>query len=203
MRVAIIDSGVHAAHPHVNGVAGGIGIGYDDYVDRLGHGTCVTAVICEKAPDAELYAVKIFDRKLAASVGKLVAALRWAIEQKMDLVNLSLGTANQNHAAILAEVVGEAAAAGVRIVAAYEDAGVRWLPGSLPGVVPVLLDFSVDRDTIQACLLGTGETAYRASGYPRSLPGVPPEQNLKGISFAVANVTGVLARDSAPWQHSP
>jgi subtilisin family serine protease len=94
VRVAIIDSGVHAAHPHVNGVAGGIGIGYDDYLDRLGHGTCVTAVIREKAPEAELYAVKIFDRKLAATIDKLVAGLRWAIERRMDLVNLSLGTAN-------------------------------------------------------------------------------------------------------------
>ncbi len=194
MRVAIVDSGVHAAHPHVNGVAGGIGIGYEDYLDRLGHGTCVTAVIREKAPDAELYAVKIFDRRLAASIDKLVAGLRWAIEQKMDLVNLSLGTTNQSHTAILTEVVAEAMAAGTRIVAAYEDAGTRWLPGSLPGVVPVLLDFTVDRDTIEPCLLESGQTAYRASGYPRPMPGVPVEQNLKGISFAVANVTGILAR---------
>lgn len=37
----------------------------------------------------------------------------------------------------------------------------------------------------------------RASGYPRPIPGVPPERNLKGISFAVANVTGVLARAMA------
>jgi subtilisin family serine protease len=194
VRVAIVDSGVHAAHPHVNGVAGGIGIGYEDYLDRLGHGTCVTAVIREKAPDAELYAVKIFDRRLAASIDKLVAGLRWAIEQKMDLVNLSLGTTNQSHTAILTEVVAEAMAAGTRIVAAYEDAGTRWLPGSLPGVVPVLLDFTVDRDTIEPCLLESGQTAYRASGYPRPMPGVPVEQNLKGISFAVANVTGILAR---------
>lgn len=194
MRIAIVDSGVHAAHPHVNGVAGGIGIGFEDYIDRLGHGTCVTAVIREKAPEAELYAVKIFDRKLAASIDKLVAALRWAVEQKMNLVNLSLGTTNRNHAAILSEVVAEAVAAGVRIVAAYEDAGTRWLPGSLPGVVPVLLDFGVDRETIEPFPLGNGQTAYRASGYPRPMPGVAPEQNLKGISFAVANVTGVLGR---------
>ncbi len=194
MRVAIIDSGVHAAHPHVNGVAGGIGIGYDDYLDRLGHGTCVTAVIREKAPQAELYAVKIFDRTLAATIDKLVAGLRWAIEQRMDLINLSLGTANLAHAAILTEVVGEAVAAGTRIVAAYEDAGTRWLPGSLPGVVPVLLDFSIDREAMEPCSLANGATAYRASGYPRPMPGVSVEQNLKGISFAVANVTGILAR---------
>src|SRR6267142_2027653 len=44
--IAVIDSGVHAAHPHVRGVAGGMAIRedgtiLDEYVDRLGHGTAV------------------------------------------------------------------------------------------------------------------------------------------------------------------
>jgi hypothetical protein len=38
-----------------------------------------------------------------------------------------------------------------------------------------------------------GGTVYRASGWPRPIPGVPPARNLNGISFAVANVTGILA----------
>ena len=38
---------------------------------------------------------------------------------------------------------------------------------------------------------------FAASGYPRPIPGVPREKNLKGISFAVANVTGTLA-----WNYS-
>ena len=37
-----------------------------------------------------------------------------------------------------------------------------------------------------------------ASGYARPMPGVSPERNLKGISFAVANTTGVLARELRP-----
>ncbi len=41
---------------------------------------------------------------------------------------------------------------------------------------------------------------FRASPYPRPVPGVPPDRNLKGISFAVANMTGFVARvlESAP-----
>ena len=42
---------------------------------------------------------------------------------------------------------------------------------------------------------GGGDVVCRASGFPRPVPGVPPERNLKGTSFAVANVTGVLARE--------
>ncbi|HKE03537.1 MAG TPA: hypothetical protein VKE91_05735, partial [Blastocatellia bacterium] len=34
---------------------------------------------------------------------------------------------------------------------------------------------------------------FFASGYPRSIPGVPPERNLTGISFAVANMTGFVS----------
>ncbi len=41
VRVAIVDSGVHARHPHVGGVAGGVGIEDEgrlsnDFLDRLG-----------------------------------------------------------------------------------------------------------------------------------------------------------------------
>ena len=80
MRVGVIDSGVHAAHPHVNGVAGGIGFTSDgrevrDYVARLGHRTAVTAVICEKAPESEVFAVKIFHDSLATHIEALVAAI--------------------------------------------------------------------------------------------------------------------------------
>jgi len=35
---------------------------------------------------------------------------------------------------------------------------------------------------------------FFASGYPRSIPGVPQERNLNGVSFAVANMTGFVAR---------
>ena len=39
-----------------------------------------------------------------------------------------------------------------------------------------------------------GRSVLVASPHPRPIPGVPPERNLNGISFAVANATGVLAR---------
>jgi hypothetical protein len=37
------------------------------------------------------------------------------------------------------------------------------------------------------------EPVFYASGFPRPIPGVTPEKNLKGLSFAVANVTGLVA----------
>ena len=197
VRIAVIDSGVHASHPHVGGVAGGVGIsadgsGHDEYVDRVGHGTGVTAVIREKAPAAEIFVIKVFDRELAATGTALVAACRRALRARAAIVNLSLGTANPEHAAALSEVVTELRDSGALIVAAGEQDGVRWLPGSLDGVCSVTLDWSLDRNEIRSTA-GAGRISYRASGYPRPIPGVPVEKNLKGLSSTVANVTGVLA----------
>lgn len=198
MAVAVIDSGIHRSHPHVGNVAGGVGIdstgaGQADFVDRLGHGTAVAAAIHDGAPDAVLLAAKVFDRSLSANVTALVAAIDWAISRRVQLVNLSLGTREVEHEAALRGAVDRAGAAGVWIVAAIDPQAQRWLPGSLPGVVPVQLDWDCPRHEIRAVQEG-GSWSLGASGYPREIPGVPRERNLKGISFAVANATGFLAR---------
>jgi Subtilase family len=202
VRVAVIDSGVHATHPHVGGVAGGVAIDpdgreHDDYVDRLGHGTAVTAAIKEKAPDVDLFAVRVFDRQLATRVDTLVRAVDWAIRERMHIANLSLGTSKLEHRDVLLEVVERANASGLLIVSARDDEGVQWLPGSLPGVVPVQLDWECPRDRYRVVMLD-GRMVFRTSGYPRPIDGVPPARNLHGISFAVANITGFLARALAP-----
>ena len=43
------------------------------------------------------------------------------------------------------------------------------------------------------------DVVVAAAPYPRPIPGVPVERNLSGISFAVANVTGVLGRVVEGW----
>jgi subtilisin family serine protease len=199
VRIAVVDSGVHAQHPHVNGVAGGVSITPDgreetDYTDRLGHGTAVAAAIREKAPDAEIYAVKVFHDSLATRIESLVHALDWSEKNGMNLINLSLGTDNPQHEAVLRAAVDRLVGQGIKLIAAYEDSGVRWLPGSIAGVVPVVLDWDCPRDEYRTSPLPDGRMLYHASGFPRSIPGVAPERNLKGISFAVANVTGLIAR---------
>src|SRR5262245_1221903 len=166
VRIAIIDSGVHAGHEHIGAVAGGVafddeGRQHDDYVDRQGHGTAVTAAIKEKAPDAELYAVKVFDRTLGTRIGTLISAIDWAATSGMDVANLSLGTSKEEFEPLLRDAVDRAAARGLLIVAARDDEGVRWLPGSLPGVVPVQLDWNCPRDGYYALDLD-GVTVFRA-----------------------------------------
>lgn len=180
MKIAIIDSGVHPSHPHVGGVAGGIGIVTEDYLDRLGHGTAVAAAIREKVPNAELYAVKVFDRRLSASIDAIERALEWCVEHRMDVINLSLGTANPAHRARFETAL----AAGALVVSAA-----NLLPGSLDGAIGVAPDEDCPRDVYRY-----RDGVFYASPYPRSIPGVPVERNLQGVSFAVANMAGFVAR---------
>ena len=200
LLVGVIDSGVHADHPHIGAFAAGAsfdrcGHTTSDCVDRLGHGTAVAAAIQDLAPGVRICPLKVFDRRLDAPVDTLVAAIDWAAQHALPLVNLSLGTADRAHAETLAGAVGRAHAAGTVIVAAGSDAGIDWLPGSLggDGLVRVELDWSCPRGTHTAGGAGSGPV-FRTCGYPRPIPGVDPERNLKGLSFAVANVTGIAAR---------
>jgi len=183
MKIAIIDSGIHPGHPHVGEIAGAVQITLTgegpDGIDRLGHGTAVAGAIREKMPDAELYAVKVFDRRLTANIGVILRSLAWCREHDMDIVNLSLGTENSDHRQAFIEAIGD-----LLIVSAASA-----LPGSLPGVIGVAPDPDCPRDNFRY-----HDGMFYASPYPRPIPGVSVDRNLQGASFAVANMTGLAAR---------
>ena len=180
MKIAVIDSGIHQGHPHVGALAGTDHFAGVDALDRLGHGTAVAAAIREKLPAAEIFAVKIFDRRLAASIEVLLEALQWCRESGIEVVNLSLGTANPAHRDALARAVR-----GSPVVVS----AAAMLPGSLPDVVGVEADPACPRDRFRC-----RDAVFLASPFPRPIPGVPPERNLHGVSFAVANMTAFVAR---------
>ena len=197
VRVAVVDSGVHATHPHVGAVEEGIAVREDgsldeDFVDRLGHGTAVTAVIREKSPDAGIIIVKVFWGRLTTDITSLVRGIDEATARGAAVVNLSLGTANAAHRPLLQEAVQRVSMRRAVIVAATEDT-IDWLPGTLEGVIPAALDWTCPRDEYRL-ITHRGTRAIATSGYPRDIPHVPRDRNLKGISFAVANASGFVAR---------
>ena len=192
VRVAVIDSGVHVSHPHIHRVSGGVTIGEqvleNSYVDTLGHGTAVMAAIQEKAPDAEYFAVRVFHSALRTRVEFLLQAIEWCIGHNIDIVNLSLGTRNLEHAGRFTQLISRATERGTILVSARD-----LLPGSLPGVIGVGLDWDCPRESF-SCKETSSGLGFHASGYPRPAPGIPRERNLNGISFAVANMSGFVAR---------
>lgn len=197
--VAVIDSGVHPDHPHIDAarLIPGWAIASDGSIleqgaiplDRLGHGTAVCAAVQEKAPDATILPIRVFHDALRTSPLALVTAIDLAAAHGARIINLSLGTTSATHAPLFAAAIARAADHGATLIAASENDGTPCLPGSLPGVISVALDWDIPRET---CRWADGRLI--ASGYPRPIPGVPQRRNLYGISFAVAQASGFAAR---------
>jgi subtilisin family serine protease len=198
LKIAVIDTGINADHPHICAPTHGIVFDPEDdepsFEDVLGHGTAVTAAIQEKAPQADYYILKLFGKSLRATGHRLLRAIEWTIEHRMDVVNLSLGTRNFDHQPALEALVARAAAADVLLVAARYSEQTPVLPGMLKGVISVDVDWNLHRDQYRVSNESDGAPVFYASGLPRPLPGIPVSRNLSGISFAVANVTGFVAR---------
>ena len=191
VRIGVLDSGVGCTHPHVRKIvdgatitADGVCAGFDDV---LGHGTAVASVIHFLNPEADILAVKIFDRKLATSLPVVLRAIDWCLEQDVQVINLSLGTTNPEHRSGFEEAVVRCVAAGVVIVSALEMNRVAALPGSLDDVVGVVE--AEEYRTWQR----NGKVICSAPPYPRDIPGVPQERNLRGVSFSVGRVSAQIA----------
>ena len=212
VRIGMIDSGVNPAHPHVGNIAGGVTIGSEGetpgYEDQLGHGTAIAALLHQQAPEAQLIAVKVFDRTLATNRDTVIRAIDWCLQNEIDIINLSLGTANPAHRTRFEDAVRRIRANGKAIVSAHDVNGALAFPGCLPGVIAVVPNMTCS-DVIHVLKpSATSESAmppeliasrskkivFSASPYPREIPGVPRERNLHGVSFAVAHVTAALAR---------
>lgn len=201
VTVALIDSGVNAQHSHVGGVAGGIHFFLDenngtgsrsDYPDQLGHGTALAGVLRSKAPDAELYAVKVFGDHLATSFPILEAALEWAVTRRMKIINLSLGLVNAAYRARLADLVTQAHAENLIVVASSPPDRSDVLPASLPDVIGVAADETCGWDDYR--WVADSPVPFRAHPHPRPLPGPAQGRNFHGHSFASAHVAAILAR---------
>src|SRR5262245_49910798 len=197
IKVAVIDTGVNAAHPHICAPTHAVEFDPEDSEascqDVLGHGTAVTAAIQEKASHADYYILKLFGDSLRTSSSRLIRAIDWTIDHGMDVVNLSLGSPNMDYARIFDSLVRRAAVAGVVLVAARCGPQGAVLPGMLPGVISVDVDWALPRHLYRISEV-SGSPVFHASGFPRPLPGVSPARNLSGISFAVANMTGFVVQ---------
>ena len=174
VTVALIDSGVNAQHSHVGGVSGGIHFFLNEehqvqtspeYPDHIGHGTALAGVVRAKAPQAALYAIKIFTDHLATSFPVLEAALQWAIGQRMKIINLSLGLINAQHRQPLLTLVAQAQAANLILIASSPPDRSDVLPATLPGVIGVAADESCAWDEYRT---------LRDSPVPFRAPPLPP-----------------------------
>jgi subtilisin len=109
VRVAVIDSGVESGHRLVGDVVGGavltLDASADDGVhvvegphgDLYGHGTACAGIIRSLAPEVELLSVQVLGSNLKGSARTFARGLEWCIDRGVDIVNLSLSTANDRY----------------------------------------------------------------------------------------------------------
>ncbi|MGZ8429615.1 MAG: S8 family serine peptidase, partial [Candidatus Deferrimicrobiaceae bacterium] len=201
VRVVVVDSGVNPRHSHVGGGIDGAGIyrGEDgavhrgrDYRDTSGHGTAIAAVIRHVAPEADLFALKIFNGALATTPDVLEGALSYALQAGARVVNLSLGMEDAPIAPSLRALCRDAARAGIILVAsARNGSNGASVPASYDEVIGVKGDARLGEDTL---VYRSGDPyECLASPWPRTLPGLPRERNFRGNSFAAARVSGAIA----------
>jgi len=200
LRIGVIDTGVNPWHSHVRGRVAGCRVyaAVDgtiredgDFCDPVGHGTAVAGVLREGLPDAELFAVRVFDEDLATYPSLVARGILRAAAEGCQVVNLSLAVPPGPGSLALAEACAAAAEAGCTLVAAGRPEAPGLLPAALPGVLRVLADDGLGPGEVRAP--GDGSFTWRAAGRPRDLRGLPTEANLWGPSFACAWVSAHLA----------
>ena len=190
VRVGIVDSGINPRDRQVVAVEGGVGIRFRDgrverdssWEDLLGHGTAVAATIRGHAPAASLFSIRVFHRRLEAHMEAVLDAIDWGVEQRLDLLNLSLGCTNREKEAAFVSACARAMDLGVTVVSA---AGTS-VESSF---IAVAADSELEGEEIRF-----EPGLLRASPWARPRGVLPREKNFHGTSLAVAHVTGIAAR---------
>src|SRR5215210_5668859 len=117
VRVCILASGIERDHPLVGGVERSVYVRTkdDDVVveedgegDVSGHGTACASIVRSLAPECDLVSVRVLGSGLTGSGGALLGGLRWAVEEGVDIVNMSLSTTKKAFASTLHELADQA-----------------------------------------------------------------------------------------------
>jgi subtilisin family serine protease len=203
VKVAVIDSGIDAAHEAIGGsVAGYVAVSedaegtpifdFEPHGDDYGHGTACAGIIRGLAPEAELHSVKVLGR----SSGKgsvFIAGLQWAIEHGMQVCNMSLGTTKRDYYAMLHELADRAYFRNVMLVTAANNLPTPSFPSVYASVISVgahavqdpTLFYYNPSPPVEFGALGVGvRVAWRSGDYLTAT----------GNSFAAPHIAGLIAR---------
>ena len=202
VRVCVLDSGIELDHPRVGAVQESfaverdgdeISIREDPGGDLTGHGTACAGIVRSLAPDCELTSVRVLGAGFTGSGPILLEGLRWAIDQRFDLVNISLSTTKRQFAASLHDLADAAYFRRTMLVASAHNMPVESFPWRFSSVISVgshedgdpLVYYYNPTPPVEFFARGLEvEVAWLGGGTVRST----------GNSFATPHVTGICAR---------
>jgi subtilisin len=210
VRVGVIDSGWDhtLTDPRIKK-----GIGFVDPIDELamkqsdddqdciGHGTACADLILQIAPSAEIFPLRVFGHRLETSVPILVAAIKWAIDHQLRVLNLSLGTHLADAVRPLYAACELARRKGMIIVAAAHISKAWNLPSIFENVISVGVgnfhspfDYAYRQNEAIECLAKGGEQMVLWLGGQKA-----PRQ---GTSFAAPHISGIVALFLERYPHA-
>ncbi|WP_442857127.1 S8 family peptidase [Bacillus sp. FJAT-45037] len=213
VKVAILDTGIDNTHEDLAAnVKGGHSVftdaaNLDPFYDEDGHGTHVAGTVAAinndlgvlgVAHQADLYAVKVLNNSGSGSYAGIAAGIEWAIQNDMDIVNMSLGGSQSS--AILKEFCDLAYAEGLLVVAAAGNEGNRGgnndtvgYPAKYDSVIAVA---AVDQNNNRPTFSSTGPAVELAAPGANILSTTPNNRYAayNGTSMASPHVAGVAAQ---------
>lgn len=151
VRVAVVDSGVEHDHPALGkSVCGGVIVEYDskgrnDFrikpdekpADVSGHGTACAGIIHSIAPEAEIYSVRVLGRNMGGRAIQFAAGLDWAIENNMQVVNMSLSTSLEEFFGLFHDLADQAYFKNMILVCAVNNVPEPSYPSLFSSVISV------------------------------------------------------------------
>jgi subtilisin family serine protease len=200
VRVAIVDSGVDPDHPLVGTVQQAVTIGDPDTVEVLpdtegdlcGHGTACAGIVRSIAPDCEIVSVRVLGAGYTGSGPVLMAGLEWAVDEKFDLINMSLSTTKRQFSEFLHDLADDAYFNNTMIVASAHNMPVESYPWRFSSVLSVgshdqkgPLTFFYNPDP---------PVEFFAPGLDLDVPWIGGSTlRCSGNSFATPHMTGICA----------
>jgi subtilisin family serine protease len=174
IRIGVIDTGIDYLHESLGGGYGEgfrVAGGYDfvnndpDPMDDNGHGTHVAGIIGGNSPtisglakDAQLFAYKVLDKNGGGYSSTVLAALERAVQDSMQVLNLSLGTSYGHPDDPLAAAVDALGEAGIIVVVAAGNTGDHGSINS-PGVARKALTVGASNGSAIASFSSKGPVA--------------------------------------------
>jgi subtilisin family serine protease len=202
VKVAVIDSGVDAAHPAVGGVSGylavspeGDELAYSEepHEDVFGHGTACAGIVRTVAPDCEIYSIRVLGAALRGRGTVFAGGLRWAIENGMQVCNLSLGSTKRDLFGVFHELADLAYFKNVMLVTAANNMPIPSFPSLYASVIsvashdgsdPYLIFYNPDPPVEFGAPGIDVRVAWRAGSWI----------TVTGNSFAAPHITGLVAK---------
>jgi subtilisin family serine protease len=203
VRVGVIDSGIDNDHPAIAGAVRGwiepyeadgkLQFRMDPHEDSSGHGTACAGIVLSLAPQVELYSIKVLGGTLSGTGALFAAGLHWAIDNGMQVVNLSLGTTKRDFYPILHELADTAYFRRVVLVAAANNLPVPSFPSLYASVISVASQ--EDPDPLHFCYNPAPPVEFSAPGIDVQVAWTGGSYvHSTGNSFAAPHIVGLVAR---------